>query len=356
MAKSRRPLRDLRRAHRGGGRGARASPAAGLRRHGCLSSPPSRPSCLRRRGACGRLVMRNDGQSAVSVPPSSENTLVRIDPATNAISASSTSAVDPRDGGRRAQRLGLQPMPTHDHGDRRRDEQGAADDAGLRDPVDLGLSPGRAGGRLGGRMDRRRRPEREAAPHADSLERTRETRVPPRPRAPSGRGRARRRLGRSAGALATTRCCASTRPPATSPQRTRFPSSSRIDVSPSASARSGSCLVHRDALPDQPSLGSGDGAHRPRGTRRPARSPVRQRLGRGVGASEATLSSTLGRSSSNGSTAAFPRAKGSTWSTGTARSGSIDWPAGTVVRWDGETYEVAAISLSRIRRSMTVCA
>ena len=64
--------------------------------------------------------------------------------------------------------------------------------------------------------------------------------------------------------------------------------------------RLGRGLVHRNALPDQPSLGTRDGTDRPRRTRRPTRGGARLDLGRLVRAREVTRSSsTLGRSASS---------------------------------------------------------
>ena len=280
------------------------------------------------------LVMRNDGQSAVSVPTVHENSLVRIDPATNAIS--DVVAVG---GGPFATAVGGHSVWVYNYGDATITEIDATTNE-VRQTTPALRHPRRprpshrtcAGGRLGGRMDRRRRPEREAAPHENSLERTRETRVPPRPRAESGRGRRRRALGPRQGY--SRQSGAACRPS----DRRRHRTDTLLSFVADRQSRRrlgrglGRVLVQRDAVPDQPSVGGCDGAHGPRGTRRPTRSRSSATSGSGC----RTQASDPGRrpsdvlTSSNGSTAAslWGRVRhvdgyGSIW--------EIDWPAGTVV-------------------------
>ena len=238
------------------------------------------------------LVTRDDGRRS-SVPTVRENSLVRIDPATNAISAVVDVGQRPMAaavGGQ--QRLGLQPMSTARS---RRSTPRRTRSVRRRDVSAVARRPRpshrpRARRRRGRRVDRRRRRQRQVSPHEGPLGRPREARLPPRPRAQSGRGRGRRGLGPRRGRSRQSGAA----------RRPGHRRGDRADSLPRLLARSTSLDVGlgrvwvvssstADALPDQPSLGRRDGAHRPRATRRPTRGPVRHRLRRRVGRKRHTL-------------------------------------------------------------------
>ncbi len=139
-----------------------------------------------------------------------------------------------------------------------------------------------AGRRHRRRLAHRRRRARKVVSHAGVLGASREARVPAPGRAPCGRGRLRRRLGRRR---------RRTRQPAAA-HRPGHRQGHQADALPPLLAdrrsrrrpwqRLGRGLVHRDALPDRPSLGTRDGTDRPRRTRRPTRGGARRDLGRPV--------------------------------------------------------------------------
>ena len=139
--------------------------------------------------------------------------------------------------------------------------------------------------------------------------------------------------GSSLAAHATTRCCASTRPPAGSPSGRASPPPRRSTVSPPALAASGSW-----PRPPQRSTGSTLARHAVTGrldlgsARRPTRGGARLDLGRPVRRGEVTRSSsTLGRSDVVGILGCCPPERGYD----TAGYGSLwayDAPSGTVVR------------------------
>ena len=287
--------------------------------------------------------MRNDGQSAASVPTVHENTLVRIDPATNAVSDVVAVGGGPVcDRGRRAERLGLQPGRRHDHRDRRNDEPCAADDADLRHARRPRPSHRTgAGGRLGGRMDRQRRPR--GRPLLTRFSRAargkREYRLDHEPRAVAvGEGA---RLGPRPG---YSRHQVLRIDPATGDvtARTRFPASSRID---SLDVGLGAVWVVSSSSGTLYRINPRSAAVTGRTTS--GNAPADPKSSSATSGSECRTEeappcrSTRGRSMSSGRLdCCLPLGEGYDDVDGYGSIWHIDWPAGTVVRWDTETYDV----------------
>ncbi len=188
------------------------------------------------------LVMRNDGQSAASVPTVRENSLARIDPATNAIS--DVVAVG---GGPIATAVGGHSVWVYNFLPATITEIDATTNKVRRTtplsaiPVGLGLLTGPVlaadskGAWIVSTDKRGRRFSREFSRAPAGNVSTAST---------SSRERSRseeERYGSSAGALATIRYCVSTRPPATSRHGHTSQPRRGSTVSTSAWARSGSC-------------------------------------------------------------------------------------------------------------------
>ena len=148
-------------------------------------------------------VLATGGHAKAAAAPlfARNNTVARIDPATNRVSAVvAVGRGAGRGRGRRAQRLGLQPGRRDHLRDRREDEPRPEDDGGSR--LARRCQPLRRTGARSGRVGclvRQRRPRTRgcpAVPHDGAAGRAREARVPPRRHADGSRGRRRRGLGR----------------------------------------------------------------------------------------------------------------------------------------------------------------
>ena len=188
------------RAHRGGGGGARApsltaaaSPRGAAARRARFSSLPSPPPRLR------PFLQLGDHPEAAAPLFAAENTLARIDPATNRVSAVIDVGQAPA-----ASAVGGHSVWVYNRDDSTiseidaEDEPCAEDDAGHRFTRRVLWQPHGAGAgrRCVRRVVHQRRSPRQGSAHASTGRCARETRVPARPHAHGGRGREDGRLGR----------------------------------------------------------------------------------------------------------------------------------------------------------------
>ena len=342
---------------------AAAEEALGLGRppafsdEGARCSLPLRPSSLLAGALVAAVLVRGDGNVGVAAPPVKADTLVRIDPATNKVSA--VTGV-----GRRPSAIA----------------------AGGRSVWVYNATAGRS--RRSTRQQRPSDTRRRSSPHPAIRMPSRARCWPPTPPAPGSsastsaeglhltrvfsgpRGKREYRLQDEPRAVAVGygAVWVVVRGAARQPGAAHRPGHGRgheADALPQLLAdrrsrrrpwqRLGCGLVQRNALPDQPSLGSRDRTDRPRRTRRPTRGGARLdlgrlvRLGRGHGhrrPSDARLVSTL---------IAVLR-RGATTRCGYGSSGATTRPAGPSCGGTVRPIEAPPTSMSRIRRSTAGCA
>ena len=194
-------------------------------------------------------------------------------------------------------------------------------------------------------------PSGQAVSHEGVLGGAREARVPPRARAAGGRGRRTALSGSSFRAHATTSCCASTLPPATSRDGRTSPPRRRSTRSPPASARLGRRLVDagRSTGSTLAPPARRDGSMLGKRAR-----PTRVVLGWiWVGRSdvrEVTRSIVDPRTLQCRRQPCCCPPDGARHARGTARSGAYDTPTGSVFRRDGDHQAASAHPRHELRR------
>ncbi len=305
------------------------------------------------------VVIRGTGDAGAAAPAVTADTLVRIDPATNKVSAvvdvgprPSATAVGGRsvwvynDAGPSVTEIdaATEPRPTHNEARARH----PADPDAFTGPV-LAADPAAPGSSASTRAEGRISRGCSRGP--------REARVPARRTSPLQSRSATAPSGWSFAALATTRCCASTRPPARSRSGRTSPPPHRSTVSPPALAASGS-------WPRPPQCSTGSTLARQRVT-------GRIDLGNRAARPEVVLGSIwVGLSDTGGDTVivdprtlrAVPASgccspeKGYLARPGTARSGNTTPRTGPSCGGTVRPISPSPTSLSRIRRSTAGCA